>query len=108
MTSRGKGGRGWAPRGGLGRGSPWGRRGDTKDQGGRGNTRDQEGRGNTRDQGGRGRTRRGGSGNNICLRFRSGNCHFGADCKFSHDPTNINEQEPSNPVRERKEADPEQ
>jgi hypothetical protein len=126
MTSRGKGGRGWAPRGGLGRGSPGGRgrdtkdqggrgntrdqrgRGDTRDQRGRGNTRDQGGRGDTRDQGGRGRTRREDSGNNICLSFRSGNRHFGADCKFSHDPTNFNEQEPSNPVRERKEADPEQ
>jgi hypothetical protein len=90
MTSRGQGGRGWAPRGGFSGGSPWGRRGDT------------------RDQGGRGRTRRGGSGNNVCRNFQTGHCHFGASCRFSHDLTSFNEQEPSSPVRERKEADPEQ
>jgi hypothetical protein len=82
MTPRGQGGRGWAPRGGFSGGSPWGRRGDT------------------RDQGGRGRTRRGGRGNNVCRGFQAGQCHFSAGCRFSHDLTNINEQEPSSPVRE--------
>jgi hypothetical protein len=90
MTTRGRGERGWAPGGGFDRGGPWRRRGDT------------------RDRGGRGRTRRGGSGNSVCRHFQAGHCHFGADCRYSHDLTNLNDQERSNPVREREEADPEQ
>jgi hypothetical protein len=91
MTQRGQSGRGWAPRGGFGRGSSWARPGDTRNQGGRGRAH----------RGGRG----GGGGNNICRNFRTGHCSFGVNCRFSHDL--FIEQEPSSPVRDRVEMTPE-
>jgi hypothetical protein len=84
---RGRSGRDWNFRGGFGRGSPWVRRGDTWDQGGRGQSY----------RGGRG------SGRNVCRNFRAGYCSFGVNCRFSHDLTNVIEQESSSPVRERRE-----
>src|SRR5436305_111302 len=110
MTTRGQGGPGWAPRSEFGRGGSWGRRGEARDQRGRGwvprdglgGSNLLEKRENTRDQG------RGGRGNNVCRNFQAGRCRFGARCRFSHGLMNSNEQEPSSPVRERKEQDHEE
>jgi hypothetical protein len=80
MAPSGRGERGWAPRGGFGGGSHWGRR----------------------------QMQNGDRGNNICRHFQAGNCRFGAKCRYSHDLTHSNEQELSTSIRVPKEADPEQ
>ena len=93
MSQHGKSGRGWAPRRASDRGSPWVRRGDSRNQGEQGRTH---------------RGGRGGGGQNICRGFRTGHCRFGANCRFSHDPATLVEQDPLRPVRERPEITPEQ